>query len=103
MLDSILKSEGLVRQISFNACPRWWDNGTCDAFAISQLVDDTTESLSQAIFTIYEYSSDVLSQYNANYEILQPIWDLAEEVAQCDSISVAQQTVEEWVSNNTEC
>ena len=102
MTNSILKSEGLVRQVALKACPEWWDSGSCDVYATAQLVDNTAESLSQAIFTIYEYSSDVLSQYNANYEELQPIWNLAEEVSQCDNISVAQQTVEEWIETHTD-
>ena len=103
MTNSILlKSEELVRQVAFKACPEWWDSCTCDVYATSQLVNNTTESLSQAIFTIYEYSSDVLYQHNADYETLQPVWNLAEEVSECDSIFAAQRIVEKWIETQTE-
>jgi hypothetical protein len=113
MLSSIYESERVARQLVSAISPAFPASregfvGACEAFSISQLVDDSPASLAQAIFAIYDYSSEVLSQYpsiqyNIDDEILEPLWNLGEEIAQYDNISVAQHAVEEWVYNNTEC
>jgi len=111
MLNSISESERVARQLVSAISPalpaskeRIMD--ACEAFVIPQLVDNTPASLAQAIFAVYDYSSDVLSQYpslqySIDDEILEPLWNLGEEIAQYDSISVAQQTVEDWVEDRT--
>ena len=113
MLNSICESERVVRHLVSGisqSLPASEERTmyAAEAFIIPQLVDDTPFSLAQAIFAACDYSSEVLSQYpsiqyNIDDEILEPLWNLGEEIAQYDSISVAQQVVEEWVYNNTEC
>ena len=113
MMNSIYASEGLVRQVASAISPylptSWEETVNAIAsIALSQLVDESPSSLAQAIFASCDYSSEILSQYpsikyNIEDEILEPLWNLGEEIAQYDSISVAQQSVEDWVYNNTEC
>ena len=113
MQNSIYASEELVRQVAsvISPCLPTSTEETMNAIAgiaLSQLVDESPFSLAQAIFAVCDYSSEILSQhpsiqYNIDDDVLDPLWNLGEEIAQYDSISVAQQTVEEWVSNNTEC
>lgn len=113
MQNSIYASEELVRQVASTISPclptsREETMNAIAGIAQSQLVDNTPSSLAQAIFAACDYSSEVLSQYpsiqyNIDDEILEPLRNLGEEIAQYDNISVAQQTVEEWVYDNTEC
>lgn len=112
MLSSICASEELVRQVAsalslYLPTSREETMNAITGIALSQLVDESPASLAQAIFDTCRYSSDILSQYpsiqySIDDDILEPLWNLGEEIAQYDSISVAQQAVEEWVYNNTE-
>lgn len=111
MLNSICESERVVRQLVSAISPtlpasKEITMDASEAFIITQLVDDSPASLAQAIFAVYDYSSEVLSQYsstqyNIDDEILEPLLDLGEQIAQYDSIYVAQQAVEEWVESRT--
>lgn len=113
MLNSIYESEELVRQVASAISPylptsKEETMNAIASIALSQLVDNSPASLAQAIFASCDYSSEVLSQhpsiqYSIDDEILEPLWNLGEEIAQYDNISVAQQVVEDWVYNNTEC
>jgi len=113
MFNSTYESEELVKQVASAISPYMPTSkeetmNAISGIALSQLVDNTPYSLAQAIFAACDYSSEVLSQYpsiqyNIDDEILEPLWNLGEEIAQYDNISVAQQTVEEWVYDNTEC
>jgi len=112
MQNLICESERVVRQLVSAISPmlpaskeRTMD--ACEAFIIPQLVDNTPSSLAQAIVAVYDYSSQVLSQfptiqYDIDDEILDPLWNLGEEIAQYDNISIAQQAVEDWVQDRTD-
>ena len=111
MLNSICESERIVRQLISAISPvlpapteRTIDAG--EAFIIPQLVDNTPTSLAQAIFAVCDYSSQVLSpyptiQYSIDDEVLEPLWNLGEEITQYENISVAQETVADWVEDMT--
>ena len=111
MVDSIYASEELVRQVASAISPYLPTSeeetvNAISSIALSQLLDESPASLAQAILDACRYSEEILSQYpqiqySIDDEILEPLWNLGEEIAQYDSISVAQQAVEEWVCNNT--
>ena len=111
MLNFLTKSEGLVRQLA-SAVSSYLPNlqeetsNAIAGIALSQLVDDTPTSLAQAIFAVCDYSSQVLSpyptiQYSIDDEVLETLWNLGEEITQYENISVAQETVADWVEDMT--
>ena len=112
MQNSIYASEELVRQVASIISPYLPTSkeetvNAIAGIALSQLVDESPSSLAQAIFDTCRYSSEILSQYpsiqySIDDDILNPLWNLGERIAQYDSISVAQREVEKWVYNNTE-
>jgi len=112
MLNLAYKPEELVRQVastvsSYLPILQEETSNAIAGIALSQLVDDTPTSLAQAIFAVCDYSSEIISpyptfKYDINDEVLEPLWNLGEEIAQYDNFSVAQQAVEEWVEDKTD-
>lgn len=111
MLDSILKSEGLVRQVASLVASYFPTSNEAavdaiTAFANAQLVDESPYSLSQAMSAICDYSSEVLSQfpsisYDIEDEVIYAIENLSEKISDYEEISTAQQEVSDWVQNAT--